>query len=53
MQKPELSPGRFVIMDDYGAVPACKAAVSHYRTQINIGAPIHVVDWTGCWWQKV
>jgi O-methyltransferase len=48
----KLSPGGFVIIDDYGGVPACKAAVSDYRMEKGIDSPIHMIDWTGCWWQK-
>lgn len=50
---PRLSPGGFVIVDDYGAVPACQSAVSDYRTLMGIEAPIHKIDWTGVWWQKL
>jgi O-methyltransferase/8-demethyl-8-(2,3-dimethoxy-alpha-L-rhamnosyl)tetracenomycin-C 4'-O-methyltransferase len=49
---PRLSPGGFVIIDDYGAVSACKAAVLDYRKRMGIEAPIQVIDWTGIWWQK-
>lgn len=49
---PKLSPGGFVIIDDYGGVPACKAAVTDYRSLAEIDSPIHMIDWTGCWWQK-
>ncbi|HET9393802.1 MAG TPA: TylF/MycF/NovP-related O-methyltransferase [Candidatus Rubrimentiphilum sp.] len=49
---PKLSPGGFVIVDDYGAMPACRAAVSDYRTLMGIEAPIQEVDWTGVWWQR-
>src|SRR5437667_344596 len=49
---PKLSPGGFVVIDDYGAVPACQAAVSEYRTLMGIETPIHEIDWTGVWWQK-
>jgi len=49
---PKLSPGGFVIIDDYGAMPACQAAVSDYRAQLGIVAPIQTIDWTGIWWQK-
>jgi len=49
---PKLSPGGFVVIDDYGAVPACRAAVSDYQTLMGIKAPIHKIDWTGAWWQK-
>jgi O-methyltransferase len=49
---PKLSPGGFVIIDDYGGVPACQAAVLDYRTRVGIESPIHMIDWTGSWWQK-
>ena len=49
---PKLSPGGFVVIDDYGAVPACHAAVVDYRTSMGIEAPIHMIDWTGAWWRK-
>jgi O-methyltransferase len=35
---PKVSPGGFVIVDDYGAVPACKAAIEDYRKEHNIKA---------------
>lgn len=47
-----LSPGGFAIIDDYGAVPACKAAVDEFRAERGIDAPMHEIDWTGMWWQK-
>jgi O-methyltransferase/8-demethyl-8-(2,3-dimethoxy-alpha-L-rhamnosyl)tetracenomycin-C 4'-O-methyltransferase len=49
---PKVSPGGFVIIDDYGAVPACQAAVLDYRTLMGIDAPMHEIDWTGVWWRK-
>lgn len=47
-----LSPGGFVIIDDYGAVPACRAAVEDFRSSRSIAEPIEAVDWTGVWWRK-
>nr|WP_295469463.1 TylF/MycF/NovP-related O-methyltransferase [Mesorhizobium sp.] len=47
-----LSPGGFIIIDDYGAIPACKAAVDDFRASRGIEARITWVDWTGVWWQK-
>jgi SAM-dependent methyltransferase len=47
-----LSPGGFVIIDDYGAIPACKQAVEDFRTANQITEPLKVVDWTGVWWRK-
>lgn len=49
---PKLSRGGFVIIDDWGAVPACKQAVLDFRSKNNIYENIHVVDWTGIYWQK-
>ena len=49
---PKLSPGGFVIVDDYGSIGACKAAVDDYRMRCGITAPISVVDSSGVWWQK-
>jgi O-methyltransferase len=49
---PKLSPGGFVIIDDYGGLPACAAAVEDYRREHTIQVPLTRVDWTGVWWQK-
>jgi O-methyltransferase len=48
---PRCAPGAVVIIDDYGCVPACRAAVSDYRAQHGIDAPIETVDWTGVFWR--
>lgn len=49
---PKLSPGGFVLIDDFGAFPNCKKAVDDYRALHNITEPIQIVDWTGACWQK-
>jgi O-methyltransferase len=49
---PRLSAGGVVVIDDYGAIEACKQAVIDYRARHAIDAPIHQVDWTGVWWRK-
>lgn len=49
---PKLSPGGYIIIDDYGAVPACRQAVEDYRAEHHIADPMVTVDWTGIWWQK-
>ena len=49
---PNVSPGGFVIIDDYGAVPSCRAAVLDYRTLMGIEVSMHEIDWTGVWWRK-
>ena len=49
---PKVSAGGYVIIDDYGVLPNCKAAVDDYRLAHGIDAPIQWVDWTGVYWQK-
>jgi O-methyltransferase len=48
----KVSPGGFVIVDDYGAVPACAKAVHDFRAERGITEEIHPVDWTGAYWRK-
>ena len=50
---PKLSPGGFLIADDYGAVKACRRAVDDYRRRNRIAEPIKAIDWTGVFWQKL
>lgn len=49
---PKLSSGGYCIVDDYGAIPACRAAVRDYRAANGITDPVSMVDWTGAWWRK-
>jgi hypothetical protein len=49
---PKLSPGGFVIIDDYGGTPPCRQAVEDYRAGLGIDAPLTVIDWSGVFWQK-
>jgi O-methyltransferase len=49
---PRLSPGGFVIVDDFGAVPGCRQAVEDYRRRHGIAEPLQAIDWTGVWWRK-
>lgn len=49
---PKLSPGGFLIVDDYGVINACRQAVDDYRAQHNIDAPINWIDRTGVWWRR-
>jgi hypothetical protein len=41
-----------VIIDDYGVLPNCRAAVEDYRRTHDIDAVIGPIDWTGVYWQK-
>jgi O-methyltransferase len=49
---PKLSPGGYVIVDDYHAIDACRKAVDEYRFEHDISEPIDRVDWTGVFWQR-
>jgi O-methyltransferase len=48
----KLQPGGFLIVDDYGAVPACRQAVEDFRGAHGITDPIQTIDWTGIYWRK-
>jgi hypothetical protein len=48
---PKLSPGGYVIIDDY-ALSMCKQAVDDFRAAERIDAPLIPIDWTGMWWQR-
>ncbi|MBV6633838.1 MAG: TylF/MycF family methyltransferase [Alphaproteobacteria bacterium] len=47
-----LSPGGFIIIDDYGNIPECKKATDDFRATHGIDAELHQADWTGVWWRK-
>lgn len=49
---PKLSPGGYVIVDDYGAIPTCRQAVDDYRREHGVDEPINEIDWTGVFWRR-
>ena len=49
---PKLSSGGFCIVDDFGAIPACKQAVDDYRERNGIKETMVEIDWTGVFWRK-
>lgn len=49
---PKLSEGGYLIVDDYGAVEGCRAAVEDYRSEQGISDPIERIDWTGAYWKR-
>ena len=49
---PGLSPGGYVIIDDFGAVPACRQAVLDFRQANGINEEMRVIDWSGVYWQR-
>ena len=47
---PRLSPGGYVIIDDYHHFQPCRQAVDDYRMQHGITSPIQRIDWCSvCW----
>ena len=44
--------GGFVIVDDFGAVPACAQAVRDYLGARKEVVDAHEIDWTGVYWRK-
>lgn len=48
---PKLSPGGFVLIDDYNSWAGCKQAVTEYREKNGIDAKIEIVDAHACYWQ--
>ncbi len=49
---PQLAPGGYVVIDDYGAVAGCRQAVHDFRTAHGVSEEIQTVDWTGVLWRK-
>ncbi len=48
----KVSPGGYIIIDDYEAVNGCRKAVDDFRQHQHITAPLTKIDWTGVYWQK-
>ncbi len=48
----KVTPGGYIIVDDYNSLDACRNAVEKYRADHGITDEIHRIDWTGVWWQK-
>jgi O-methyltransferase len=49
---PAVAPGGYVIIDDYGAGPGARKAVSDFRRQVRDNARLIRVDQTGRYWRK-
>jgi hypothetical protein len=48
----KVSPGGFVIVDDFGNVPGCRQATLEFRTSRAIRDPIYNIDGFGVFWRK-
>jgi O-methyltransferase len=49
---PGLSQGGYLIIDDYGLIPECHAAVHDFRSEHDITEPIEKIDFNGIRWRK-
>jgi len=49
---PKLSPGSFIILDDWGLIPSCRRAIEDYRTANNITEPIRPIDGVAVYWRR-
>ena len=48
----KLVPGGIVIVDDYGILEGCRAAVTDFRRERGIDEPIYRIDDSGVHWQR-
>jgi len=49
---PLVSPGGFIVIDDFGSFPGCNEATLEFRKNNNITSPLHPVERTATWWKK-
>ena len=49
---PNLSPGGYLIVDDYLALDECRQAVEDFRREHRIAEPLEQVDWTCARWRR-
>lgn len=49
----KVSPGGFVIVDDYGFLESCRKAVHDFLDSRGLKPEIVTVDWTGVYWRKL
>ncbi|MEK6250803.1 MAG: TylF/MycF/NovP-related O-methyltransferase [Actinomycetota bacterium] len=49
---PGLSAGGYLIVDDYGLIKECQAAVDDFRREHEIAEPIEKIDWNGARWRR-
>ena len=48
----KVSPGGYVIVDDYGAHAGCREAIDEFRGRHGIEDELHEVDWTCVFWRR-
>jgi len=47
-----VTPGGFVIIDDYFSWEGCRRAVTEFRERHGVNSEIIPIDWSGAYWQK-
>jgi O-methyltransferase len=53
----KVSPGGFIIIDDYGMIPGCNRAIDDFRRGANIAEPLEIIGYVnqeplGAFWRK-
>jgi len=48
----KVSPGGFIIVDDFNDFEPCRRAVVEFRERHKINDPIETIDWSGAFWRK-
>lgn len=48
----KVSVGGFVIIDDYGEIAQCRAAVEDFRAEHKVTEPVQRIDGTGVFWRR-
>lgn len=48
----KLSPGGYVIVDDYNVLVACNTAVADFRKKHDVTSELHLLEGYGAFWQK-
>jgi hypothetical protein len=48
----KVSPGGFIIVDDFGAVAGCRKAILEFRERHGITDPLYDIDRYGAYWRK-
>lgn len=49
---PKVSVGGYVIVDDWGAFPGCRAAVEEFRAENGVTDTLRTIDWSGVFWRR-
>lgn len=47
-----LSPGGFVVVDDYGYADSCRKAIADFLAERGVSVEIAMIDWTGAYFRK-